>query len=383
MRILHICVTSPYTDDFNYQENLLTKYQKKAGNDVHILASEWQWGKNGKLEKSKGNHDYVNADGVFVHRLEIRGAKDVFYRYKRFECFYENVEKIAPDIIFVHNLQFFDIDKIVKYAKRNKVKIYVDNHADFSNSARSIIAVLFYKIVWRHMAHIIEPYTVKFYGVLPARVDFLKDIYRLPAEKCELLVMGADDEEVQRAETKENQKEVRASLDISNNDFLIVTGGKIDEWKTQTLLLMEAVKDLKKENIKLLIFGPVSDSIKEKFHRLYDEKLMRYVSWADTVAAYNYFAVADLVVFPGRHSVYWEQVAGQGKPMICKYWEGTTHIDLGGNVEFLKTDSANEIKEKISCLVDKGSKYKKMFMVANEKTKAEFSYAKIATSSIR
>lgn len=166
----------------------------------------------------------------------------MFYRYKRFLSFYEAIEKIAPEVIFVHNLQFFDIDKIVKYAKTHPVKIFADNHADFSNSARSRLAVVFYKIVWRYMAQMIEPYTTKFYGVLPARVDFLKDIYKLPTEKCELLVMGADDEEVERAATIENQKGVRNDLGISKDDFLIVTGGKIDEWKTQTLLLMDAVK---------------------------------------------------------------------------------------------------------------------------------------------
>lgn len=382
MRILHICVTGPYTDGFNYQENLLTKYQVKASHEVHILASEWQWGKNGKIEKYEGNQDYKNADGAIVHRLKINGKKDVFYRYKRFEHFYEEIEEIVPDVIFVHNLQFLDIDKIAKYARKHKIKIYADNHADFSNSARSKAAVLFYKIIWRHMAQIIEPYTTKFYGVLPARVDFLEKIYKLPEEKCELLVMGADDEEVKRAGTEENQKKVRESLNIPNGDFLIVTGGKIDEWKTQTLLLMEAVRSLKNENVKFLIFGPVSDAIREKFDQLYDEKLMRYVSWADTTAAYDYFAIADLVVFPGRHSIYWEQVAGQGKPMICKYWEGTTHIDMGGNVEFLKTDSAEEIKEKIRSLVNNDSKYNKMLMVANAKTKTVFSYASIAVASI-
>ena len=383
MRILHICVTGPYTDGFNYQENLLTKYQVKAKHEVHIIASEWQWGKNGKIEKYEGNLGYKNADGVLVHRLKINGEKDVFYRYKRFKHFYEEIEKIVPDVIFIHNLQFLDLDKIAKYAKKHKVKIYADNHADFSNSARSKSAVLFYKIIWRHMAQMIEPYTTKFYGVLPARVDFLKKIYKLPTEKCELLVMGADDEEVKRAGTEENQKKVRESLNVSNDEFLIVTGGKIDEWKTQTLLLMEAVRSLNNEKVKLLIFGPVSDAIREKFNKLYDEKFMRYVSWADTTAAYDYFAIADLVVFPGRHSVYWEQVAGQGKPMICKYWEGTTHIDMGGNVEFLKTDSAEEIKEKIRSLVNKDSEYNKMLMVANDKTKTVFSYASIAATSIK
>lgn len=34
-----------------------------------------------------------------------------------------------------------------------------------------------------------------------------------------------------------------------------------------------------------------------------------------------------------------------GIPMICKYWDGTTRVDLGGNVKFLYQDSTEEIKK--------------------------------------
>lgn len=383
MKILHICVTGPYTDGFNYQENMLTKYQVKAGHEVHLISSQWKWSRGGKIEKHTGDNAYVNADGVYVKRLPIKGNKDVFYRYKRFLSFYEAIEEIAPEVIFVHNLQFFDIDKIVKYAKTHPVKIFADNHADFSNSARSKLAVAFYKIVWRYMAQMIEPYTTKFYGVLPARVDFLKDVYKLPAEKCELLVMGADDEEVERAGTIVNQERVRNDLGISKDDILIVTGGKIDEWKTQTLMLMKAVKAINNEKLKLLVFGPVSESIKAKFDEVFDCQKMRYVSWANTEQSYDYFAVADLVVFPGRHSVYWEQAVGQGKPIVCKYWEGTTHVDVGGNVRFLKEDSEEEIEKLILELLNENDEYKAMCNAASEKAKMKFSYAKISDESIR
>lgn len=383
MKILHICVTGPYTDGFNYQENMLTKYQAKAGHEVHLIASQWEWSEGGKTEKHIGDNAYVNSDNVCIKRLPIKGDKDVFYRYKRFSCFYEAIEEIAPEIIFVHNLQFFDIDKIVKYAKTHPVKIFADNHADFSNSARSKLAVMFYKIVWRYMAQMIEPYTTKFYGVLPARVDFLRDVYKLPAEKCELLVMGADDEEVERAGTIENRQRVRNDLGISKDDFLIVTGGKIDEWKTQTLMLMKAVKAINNERLKLLVFGPVSESIKAKFDEAFDEKEMRYVSWANTKQSYDYFAIADLVVFPGRHSVYWEQAVGQGKPIVCKYWEGTTHIDVGGNVRFLQEDSKEEVEKLILELLNKNNEYKAMYNAASGKAKMKFSYAKISDESIR
>ena len=382
MRILHICVTGPYTDGFNYQENMLTKYQVKAGHEVHVIASQWEWSKDGKIKKHNGNLEYVNSDGVSVTRLSIVGNRDIFYRYKRFVGFYNSIEKINPDIIFVHNLQFFDIREIVHYSKNHSVKIYADNHADFLNSARNKLAIIFYKIVWRHMAHMIEPYTTKFYGVLPARVDFLKDIYKVPIEKCELLVMGADDEEVCRAGKAENQKKVRDELKIALEDFLIVTGGKIDEQKSQTLVLMEAVKRIDNNKIKLLIFGPVSEGIKEEFDRNFDAFKMRYVSWANRQQSYDYFAIADLIVFPGKHSVYWEQAVGQGKPMICKYFKGINHVDIGGNVEFIDDDSVEHILSKINIIVQDPEKYTRMKDVATKKGMSIFSYKRIAECAI-
>lgn len=383
MKILHICVTGPYTDGFDYQENLLTKYHVKDGYEVHIIASEWQWRQDGKIERCEEKQDYKNADGVIVHRLKIKGEKDVFFRYKRFECFYEKIEEIKPDIIFIHNLQFFDIDKIVKYAKKHQVKIYVDNHADFSNSARSKAAVLFYKIVWRHMAQMVEPYTAKFYGVLPARVDWLVNMYGLPKEKCELLVMGADDDKVLAVQNDGSRQEIRNKYNILQDDFLIMTGGKIDAWKTQTLLLMEAVKGIQNDKVRLIVFGSVTPELKEKVNALSDGVKVQYIGWVQSELSYKYWSAADLVVFPGRHSVFWEQVAGMGIPMLCKYWDGTTHVDLDGNVKFLKEDSVAEIKTKIEELLNCPEKYKQMKAVAVEKGMEIFSYKKISERAIR
>lgn len=382
MKILHICVTGPYTDDFNYQENMLTKYQVNAGYDVYIIASQWEWGKGGKIQRHNGNFKYKNKDAVSVIRLPILCEKDVLYRYKKFVGFYDAIEKVQPDIIFVHNLQFFDVSKIVKYAKKHKVKIYVDNHADFSNSARSRVAVLFYKIVWRHMAKIIEPYTTKFYGVLPARVDFLKDIYKLPDEKCELLVMGADDDKVAEAKQPGIRESIREKYGITDDDFLIMTGGKIDPWKTQTLLLMEAVAKIKNPKVKLIVFGSITPDLKEQVYERCLEDKVQYIGWINSDESYKYFEAADLVVFPGRHSVFWEQVAGMGIPMMCKYWEGTTHIDCGGNVKFIMKDTAEEIKKIIVCIVDNNAVYNEMLHAARGAKSKEFLYSNIAQKAI-
>ncbi|MCD8328855.1 MAG: hypothetical protein LUC25_07170 [Ruminococcus sp.] len=77
-----------------------------------------------------------------------------------------------------------------------------------------------------------------------------------------------------------------------------------------------------------------------------------------------------------------EQVAGQGIPMLCKCWEGTTYVVLGGSVEFLYKDSVYEIHEKILSILKESGEYEEMKRVAEEKGMETFSYKKIAEKYI-
>ena len=113
-----------------------------------------------------------------------------------------------------------------------------------------------------------------------------------------------------------------------------------------------------------------------------DGKKVQYIGWVDASQSYDLFAAADLVVFPGRHSVFWEQVTGQGIPMIVKDWPGTHHVDLGGNVLFLHEDSAKEIEEKIRQVAFDKEYYSKMKKVAEKKGMQVFSYREIAKRAI-
>ncbi len=199
-------------------------------------------------------------------------------------------------------------------------------------------------------------------------------------KKCELLVMGADDDMVEEAYNGNWRTEIREQYNIENDDFLIMTGGKIDAWKTQTLLLMEAVRQIENPKIKLIVFGSVTQELKERVRELTDGDRVQYIGWVQSNEAYHYWVACDLAVFPGRHSVFWEQVAGMGIPMVCKYWEGTTHIDAGGNVVFLKEDSVVELKQTLLSIID--SKYPHMKAVAMNEGKDKFSYKAIAKKAL-
>lgn len=384
MKIVHICLACFFPDNYSYQENMLPKFHKEQGYEVEVIASLFTFDKNGKDSEYPEAKQYINEYGIKVTRLNYKKPKNINRIYKRFEGLKKALENSSPNIIFIHGCQFADIDIVANYAKKHTVTIFVDNHADFSNSAKNIISrMILHGIVWRYYAHKIEPYTKKFYGVLPARVEFLKNVYRLPKDKCELLVMGADDELIEKASSKESRETLRKKHKISTEDFLIVTGGKIDKWKTQTLTLMKVIKKLKLKNVKLLIFGSVTPELKERVNELLEENLIQYIGWIDSKESYKYFAAANLVVFPGRHSVFWEQVVAQGIPMIVKYWIGTTHIDLNGNVEFLYNDTEEEMEKVLKKIILNEEKYRAMKTIAIEKGKKEFSYRDIAKRSIK
>ena len=384
MKVVHLCLASFFPDGYSYQENMLPKFHKELGYDVEVIASLVTFDKDGKSTFLPKASKYINEYGISVTRLEYKNPRKAFEILRRYEGFEAVLERAKPDILFVHGCQFLDIDVVAKYAKKHcDVKIFVDNHADFSNSATNWLSKnVLHKMVWKSCAQKIGPYATKFYGVLPVRVDFLKNMYGLPAGKCELLVMGADDDLVEKAAVPEVKERIREKYGLAEDDFIVMTGGKIDGFKTQTLLLMEAVKNIKDPKVKLIVFGSVTPDLKEKVNALTDGTKVQYIGWVQAKDSYEYFAAADLVVFPGRHSVFWEQVAAQGVPMLCKKWDGTTHVDLGGNVRFLTQDSVEEIQDNIETLFCDRIQYGNMKKIAMEKGMKEFSYRDIAKRSI-
>lgn len=354
------------------------KYHLKMGHEVSLITARWEYGHDYRLFKSPQVDYYI--DGIHVLRLDIRSIKDsIYFKFKRYYGVKEALTKLHPDVLFIHGCQFLDIGKIVSYLKSNPyVSTYVDNHADFSNSGRSIVSkILLHKIIWRSCLQSISPYVKKFYGVLPARVSFLVDMYNAPADKCELLLMGGDDDLIVPAIDKREQ--TRLKYNISSEDFLIVTGGKIDKAKAQTILLLRAAKQI--SSIKLIMFGPIDSSLRDEIESMIDGMQIQSLGWADAQMAYDLFAAADLVIFPGRHSVYWEQVAAIGIPMVVKFWEGTNHIDRGGNVCFLYSDSVEEIKDVIMRILNDNAMYLSMLECARNH-RNEFLYSDIARKSI-
>jgi 1,2-diacylglycerol 3-alpha-glucosyltransferase len=384
MKILHLCLASFYIDNFSYQENILPKYHKKISKEVVIITSLQSFDSNGRVCYLAKGCLYKNEHDITVKRLEYKNSL-ASRKLRKYKGTYEAILKTKPDIIFVHGCQFMDIRHVVKYVQQNpNVKVFVDNHADFSNSATNWLSKnILHKIIWRYCAQLIEPYTIKFFGVLPARVDFLRDVYKIPKSKISLLPLGAEDDKIAIARDLDTRKKFRDKLSVSGNDLVIMTAGKLDHNKPEILNLMKAVSEINNPNVKLVVWGTVSDEYKSKFISLLNNDKILYKGWLEPKDTYNYFYAADLLVFPGKHSVYWEQAVGLGMPCIFRYIEGFTHIDIGGNCRFLNEGSTEEIKEKILYILQNPDELNQMRSIAQSKGMVCFSYKKIAEESIK
>ncbi|NQT27631.1 glycosyltransferase family 4 protein [candidate division KSB1 bacterium] len=378
-----------YIDNYSYQENILPKMHKLQGHDVAILASTETYIDNIKLEYVEPR-SYHTKEGIPITRIPYVSILPHFLIKK--VRIYKGISKVVsefnPDIIFLHDVQFISIVKIVSYVKKHQnVRIYADGHADFiKHEGRSFIfnwlsERVLHGIIYKWCAKRIEPYTRKYYGVLPIRVDFFKSVYGIPEDKVELLVMGADDSVFDLTKKNEIRSSIRKKLNLFDDDFVVVTGAKIDHRKNINIL-MKAMHEIKEEKIKLIVFGTPSNDIKKEIEELSMSNNIKYIGWISSDNVYDYFLSADLGFFPGTHSVFWEQAVGVGLPCVFKKWVGEQHVDVGGNCLFIETADIKEIKEKILLLYHNRSQLMKMKQVAEEKGIPYFSYSQISKRAI-
>ena len=378
MKITNICLVGPYDIGWGYQENLLSKYQTINGNIVSIIASQFITDKNSEsyLETAPGIYE---DNGVKVIRLKNGFNSELTNLFWHFKGLLTTLENENPDFIFIHGLQFVDILYVCKYLKKHpNVKCCVDNHADYTNSAQSKFAYFVHKTLWRFCARKINKYTDVFYGVLPLRCDFLHDMYGIDKNKIKLLVMGADDELLNIG--LNNREKTREKFNVKEKDFVILTGGKIDYHKTETLALMDAVNDLDRNDIKLMVFGSVATELKGDFEKKLSNKVV-YTGWLNQAGIYDIIGACDLGFFPGRHSVIWEQMVASGTPCVFKKIEKTNHVDIGGNCLFLDDNSYDGIKKTLDYIL-KDDNYFELKKHANSDKRKDFLYSKIAEASV-
>lgn len=385
-KILHVMLVNFYIEGAGYQENLLPKFHKLQGHEVYIVTNHNDWAKRPIFNR----REYINNDGINVTVLPSRKMpKNKYFQIitgvfsQKVIGFYEFLDHLKPEIIFVHGAQGVDNLDVVKYKLKNSsVRVFVDSHSDYYNTPiKTISNRILYKCIFSYFAKRLYSVCETFWGVTPWRIEYLRDVFDLPEEKTKLLVMGGDDSRIDYAHKDKIRAEFRLKHNIADNEYVIVTGGKIDRTKNIHLLI-EALGN--NEKIRLIVFGkPTND-----FESEIDNLMRKYprvinIGWIDSSDVYKYFLAADLAFFPGTHSVLWEQAAACGIPLVVKKWAGMQHVNVGGNCRFLEDVTVESIKSLVAeIFFDDVTTFKEMKKIAEGTAREEFLYSNIAKRAI-
>lgn len=382
MKIIHIAISCFYIEGAGYQENLLPKAHKEAGHDVTMISSQYSFNSQGQTEYRPAQR-YVNDNGIKVIILKdtphLRFGLSMFKK----KCYglYKVLETECPDIIFMHGLTALDSYTVLKYLRKHpQVKFYADQHGDYYNTKYSRLGHFVLNTITRPMVKKIAKAANKLWGTTPWRVEYMQDVYGVPAEKTGLLVMGADESKIDWKNRVTKRKKIRTEYNIPENDFLIVTGGKINRAKN-THLLIEAFCRMNIHNTHLLIFGSADKQMTLELETYKSNKNITFAGWIKSDAAYDIFLAGDLVCFPGTHSVLWEQAVACGIPGIYKLWEGMKHVNVNGNAILLDECTAESIQACIESIINNNSIYSKMKENANN-AMTSFYYRDIARKAI-
>ena len=303
MRILHCCLSNFYFDGYGYQENILPTINKADGHEVKIIASTESITENSTTAYVDAG-SYETPCGIPITRIPYRnfGSRYLNNKLKFYKGLVGELEKFNPDVILYHGTGGGAIRDIIKYKKRHPhVKLYMDSHEDYHNSATNWVSKnIQHKLIHAPLTRHAYPYLEKLFYISEETKDFLIDCYKLPTDKMEFYPLGGviiDGDERQERRTR-----IREELGLSEDDILLCHSGKLDKLK-RTSDILKALAQVKADNLRLVIIGSTPNETKgEILSGVEADERVSYLGWKTADELLGYLCACDLYVQPGSQS---------------------------------------------------------------------------------
>ena len=349
MKIVHICMVDAFSDGWSYHRNIISEKNKADGNDVTIITSRYSMGVHGENVKEKVGTSYTKG-GVKVVRLEDAlplCPKEFQGRVRWTKGLFEALCEEKPDVMMVHNLQFFNLGEIVKYKNiRKNVKLIGDTHAMRANSLPkgSIRALIMHRIVYRYLINKYFQYFDKFGYISVYEKIFFEKMYGIDLKDAELIPLPSVG--VSREDKLKFRSEIRKKHSISEDTVLFVHSGRLMAEK-RTFWIFRALKN---SNIKckLFIIGSIPDARKERFEKyLREDERIEYLGWMDAEELRSYLAAADLYLQPGSVSVTYHNAMAAGTPVMAHPFQSYREIARGGEIFVESPSDIKKVFDKI------------------------------------
>lgn len=344
MKILHLCLSCFYIDNYTYQENILPRINHEDGHDVRILASTETYVDNAHLGYVEPA-EYVTEYGVPIKRLPYVKAGNGFvtHKFRAYPHLYEEIAAFAPDVIFSHDLSYWSVLDVIRYKKAHPaVKLYADTHTAYNNSGTNWLSLhILHRGLYRYLTKKAFPYLEKYFYISDECREFSHEVYDIPNEKMEFYPLGGtllSDEEYAAVRAKR-----RTELGLAENDRLYIHSGKLDALKRSDELFraFSAVDD---PHAVLAVIGSIPKEREAVLLPLIEaDERIRYLGWRTGEELQEYLCAADLYCQPGSQSATMQNAVCRYCPvMLYPHPAHTADYDRG-EVIWIKTQADMEM----------------------------------------
>jgi len=378
MKIVHLCISQSYFDNWGYQENLIPEYQADLGNKVSVISTNKfypNWLNNDELDTILSKGKEYNIGKVKIIRIKVLRLfhTHIVFTYN----LYKKLKDESPDIIFYHEMTNFSTIICVVYKLFHpKISFFIDSHSDLRNSCSTKISeLLYFKFFLTIMHKIIAIFVEKYYGVTPSRCNFLLSHYGISKKKMKFLPIGCDTKLANKLPTIDN---LRRKYNIPFDSFVIVSGGKMGKFKG-TEFLIKAVENLRKKdsNILLILFGVFEDQECEDLTN--SRKWIIKHAWCERKKTLELLKVANIASWPVHHTTLNEDSIAVGTPLLIRKTTTTEHLISQNGLFLNEIGNVSEIEEKLLKIKQNLNFYKKGAELMAEK----LSYSQISKNIIK
>lgn len=388
MKIVHI--VQHYMPGHTYQENYLPAEMQKLGHAATILS-----GVDNPEFYTDALHqpmDTIVDKGVTVRYVKMRYKS----LYTVIDGLYDLLTEEKPDLVFVHGFLIARNFELVRYANLHPDCVFcADTHetyllafnACFSGSLKDRVRrILYFRIVYRLWRRQMEKrYSVIFYVTPPRKTYAVREL-GFSEQKLASLWLGAELESLPYSQKDALRVGIRTRLEMPADAKILILAGKLDE-KKRPVELAEAFARLDDAQWWLLYVGSVEEEIRTRIDQAAGSTgRVRYTGFVSGDAVLEHLAASDFAVYPGAHSVLWEQTVCLGIPAAFHEPElgDAAHLsdESEPNAVFLKNGSAEELLNLLKTMTADETLLKTMGERARRYGESHLSYAELAKRAL-
>lgn len=355
-KILHIDFTGPYTEGMTYQENIFPAEHRKLGHYVEVWSGLFRYDNGMVLADSPTKKTLPS--GVVLRRWEYVKYINGFIsnKLRNAHGIYEALVDLKPNLIMQHDTQTMITSAICRYVENYPKTLYIiDCHSDYYNSANTFFSRYFlHRLFYRKYVRMAYAMAMRVYCISPEVREFVTTEYGLEKKKTQLLPLGSivpKDEEYQCF-----RNEYREKLGIDDDVTVFIHSGKLTSLK-KTSNIIQAMRQLQNEKVRLLIIGSASGSLLGELQGLVSEDdRVLYLGWRSGDELIKWLCAGDVYLQPGTQSNTLQTAVCCRETIIAYPYENYSQMikefgyatigvqDLVSNMEDVSSDRDNREK---------------------------------------